>query len=109
MPKTVTVSEAKNRLSSMLQWAVDNRDVVVVESHGEPKAVILPYGEYEEFVTFRELARRREAFRQLEELADRIHARNADLTPEEVEQLADEISRETIQRMIDQGKVTFQA
>lgn len=56
-----------------------------------------------------EQIRRREALQQLEELADRIHARNADLTPEEVEQLADEISRETIQRMIDQGKVTFQA
>ncbi|WP_374689749.1 type II toxin-antitoxin system Phd/YefM family antitoxin [Promineifilum sp.] len=109
MPKTVTVSEAKNKLSSMLQWAVDNRDEVVVESHGEPKAVILPYGEYEEFLTFREQARRREAFRQLEELAERVRARNADLTTEEAEQLADEITRETIQRMVDEGKVIFQS
>ena len=39
----------------------------------------------------------------------RVHARNADLTPEEAEELADEISRETIQRLIDQGRVVFQS
>ena len=44
-----------------------------------------------------------------EELAEAIRLRNADLTPEEVEELADEISRETIQRMTDEGKVIFQS
>jgi hypothetical protein len=51
--------------------------------------------------------RRREVLRQLEALAEEIWARNADLTPEEVEQLADEISREAIQRMVDEGKIVF--
>lgn len=51
---------------------------------------------------------RREAFEQLEALAERVRARNADLTAEEAEQLADEITRDAIQRMIDEGKVIFQ-
>ena len=109
MPRTISVSEAKNQLSAVLDWAVENDEEVVIESRGEPKVVILTYTEHQAFLAMREHARRREAFRELEELAEAIRLRNADLTPEEVEELADEISRETIQRMTDEGKVIFQS
>jgi prevent-host-death family protein len=109
MPKTISVSEAKNKLSAMLQWAVEHGDEVVVESRGEPKAVILPYGEYEELLALREAARRREALRQLEALAAQVQERNADLSVQEAEQLADEISRATIERMAREGKIRFQS
>jgi len=46
---TISVSEAKNKLSALLKWAVENQDEVVIESRGRPKAVILPYAEYEVF------------------------------------------------------------
>lgn len=109
MPKTISVSEAKNQLSAVLDWAVENGDEVVIESRGEPKVAILSYAEYQEFLAFKEQARRKEALRQLEELAERMWARNADLSDEEVEELAEEISQETIQRMIKEGKVRFQS
>jgi len=96
MPKTISVSEAKNQLSAVLDWAVENGDEVVIESRGEPKVAILSYAEYQEFLAFREQARRKEALRQLEELAERMWAQNADLSDEEVEELAEEISQETI-------------
>ena len=108
MPKTVSVSEAKNQLSAVMDWAVDNGDEVVIESRGKPKVAILSYGAYQEFLALREQARRREAFRQLEELAEQMSARNADLSAEEVEQLADEITRETLERMEAEGKIKFQ-
>ena len=108
MSKKVSVSAARKSLSSILQWIVDSSEVVTVESRGKPKVAILSYTEYQEFLAFREQARRKEALRQLQELMERMWARNADLTPDEVEQLADEISRETIQRMIDEGKIFFQ-
>lgn len=109
MPKTVSVSEAKNQLSAVLDWVVENGSEVVIESRGEPKVAILSYAEYQEFLAFREQARRREALRQLEELARRMQARNADLSAEEVEQLADELTRETLQRMEAEGKISFQS
>lgn len=109
MPKTVSVSEAKNQLSAVMDWAVENSDEVVIESRGEPKVVILSFAEYQEFRAFREKERRREALRQLEELAERMWARNSDLSDEEVEELAEEISQETIQRMVKEGKVRFQS
>lgn len=52
---------------------------------------------------------RREAFKQLAVLAEEIWARNADLAPDEAEELADEISRDAMQRIIDKGKVVFQS
>ncbi|MEZ4517611.1 MAG: type II toxin-antitoxin system Phd/YefM family antitoxin [Chloroflexota bacterium] len=55
MPKTISVSEAKNRLSAILEWAVEHEDEVVVESRGEPKAVIMAYGEYEALLDLRVL------------------------------------------------------
>ncbi len=109
MPKTVSVSEAKNQLSAVMEWAVESGEEVIIESRGEPKVAILSYAEYQEFLALREQARRREVFQQLEELAKKVRARNADLTTEEAEQLADEISRETIQRMVNEGKITFQS
>jgi prevent-host-death family protein len=109
MPKTVSVSEAKNQLSAVIDWAVQHSDEVVIESRGEPKVAILSYAEYQEFLALREQARRRESLRQLEELAERIWAQNSDLSDQEVEELAEEISQETIQRMIKEGKVRFQS
>ena len=71
--------------------------------------MILSYSEYKEFLALREQARRQAAFRELELLAERMWARNADMSAEEVEQLAEEISQETIQRMVKEGKVRFQS
>ncbi|KPK05222.1 MAG: hypothetical protein AMJ56_16230 [Anaerolineae bacterium SG8_19] len=107
MPKTISVTEAKNKLSAMLDWAIDNQDGVVVESRGQPKAVILPYAEYEAYLSMREREQRRAALQRLEELAAIVQAQNQDLSPEETEQLAEEITRETIERMVEEGKVSF--
>lgn len=109
MPRTVSVSEAKNQLSAVLDWVVENGHEVVIESRGEPKVAILSYAEYREFLAFREQTRRKNALRQLEELAQRMQARNADLSAKEVEQLADEITSETLQRMEAEGQISFQS
>lgn len=108
MTRTISVSEAKNTLSAVLEWAVENDDNVVIESRGEPKAAILPYDEYEEYLALKEEARRRDALQQLRELSEQIWAATSDLSDEEVDQLAEEITQETFQRMIREGKVRFQ-
>lgn len=107
MPKTISVSEAKNKLSAMLDWAVANQDEVIIASRGTPKAVILSYEEYEAVAALREKARRQAALKRMQTLAATIQARNQDLSPEEANQLADEISRETVDRMAEEGQITF--
>ena len=107
MPKTVSVSEAKNKLSAMLRWAVENQDEVVVESHGQPRAVIVPYAEYEMFKQLREREQRKAILERLQKLAEANQALNQDLSAEEAEDLAEEVTRETIDRMETEGKVSF--
>ena len=45
MAKTVTASDAKNRLGSIMDWAVDNDDEVVIEKRGEPRVVMMPFSQ----------------------------------------------------------------
>ena len=47
MAKVVSTTEAKNKLTSLVAWAAEHQDVVIVESHGRPRAVILSFAEYE--------------------------------------------------------------
>ena len=107
MPKTVSVSEAKNNLSAMLKWAVENQDEVVVESRGRPKAVIMPYAEYEIVQSLREKERRHAALQRMQELAAANQELNQDLTPEEAENLADEVTRKAVERLAAEDKVSF--
>lgn len=107
MTKTISVSEAKNKLSAMLDWTVENREEIIVESRGQPKAVILAYEEYEAVAELREKLRRQAVWERMQELAAAVQARNQDLSPEEADQVADAITRETINRMVNEGKVSF--
>lgn len=109
MSKIVSASEAKNKFSALVQWATKHQDDVIVQSHGQPKAVIMSYVEYEALVALKEDARRQEALRRLEEIAGRIQALNQDLSEEEAESLASKLSRETIERMEKKGQVQFQS
>ena len=109
MTRTISVSEAKNTLSAVLEWAVENDDGIVIQSRGEPKAVIVPYANYAGYLALEEQARRQAALRELKQLAEEIWARNADLTDPEVDQLAEEITQETFQRMLDEGKIQFES
>jgi prevent-host-death family protein len=108
MPKNISVSEAKNIFSAMLRWAEKSLDEVIIESHGQPKAAIVTYAEYEIFQMLREKERRQKAIERLQALAAENQSLNQELTSAEAKALADEITRETIERMVKEGKVSFQ-
>lgn len=108
MARTISATEAKAKLSALINWAIENKDEVVVESCGMPKAVILPNESYEQFNELREQARRRQLLVQLKELAAQIQARNQDLTARSANELADRFSREVIEEMVKEGKINYQ-
>jgi prevent-host-death family protein len=107
MARTISATEAKAKLSSLINWAIKNKDEVVVESHGRPTAVILPYETYEQFNELREQASRRQLLVRLEELAVQVQARNQDLTTEATDDLADRFSREVVTEMVEEGKINY--
>jgi prevent-host-death family protein len=107
MARTISATEAKAKLSALINWAIKNQDEVVVESRGTPKTVILPYEAYEQFNELRERERRRQLLAQLEELAARVQARNRDLTADAADELADRFTREVIEEMVEEGKINY--
>jgi len=103
----ISTSEAKAKLSNFLQQVVNNREEVIIQKHGDPQAVLIPYSEYEQFNVWREQARRRQALAELQKLADEIHSRNQDLSPAKADELADRFTREVIEDMIAEGKIKY--
>lgn len=108
VPKTISASEAKNSLGAMIDWAVENEDEVIVESRGKPKAVIMPFGEYEKYQQLREQVRRRAVLARLEKLAKTTGAQNQDLSAEAADNLADQFTRKVIAEMIAEGKIGYE-
>ncbi len=109
MTKTVTASEAKNRLGALIRWALSHKQEVIVKSRGEPKVVIMPYPAYQAVVEMREQARREQALDQLKKLRRQVQARNQDLTEAQASQLADRLTRETVEEMVQEDKIHHQA
>ncbi|MBI3942896.1 MAG: type II toxin-antitoxin system Phd/YefM family antitoxin [Chloroflexi bacterium] len=107
MSKTISATEAKNKLGSLISWVLEHEDEVIVESRGEPKVVIVPFAEYEAFKQVKEQARRQEALARLEALREQVSARNQDLTPEAGDALADRFSREFVEDLAKKGKIRF--
>jgi prevent-host-death family protein len=108
MPKTVSATDVKNKLGSVVSWVLQNQDEIIVESRGAPTVVIMPYAEYEKVKDLRARDDRRQALEQLRSLRDRVLARNQDLDPEEADALADRFSREIVEEMVENGKIRFE-
>lgn len=109
MAKAVSTTEAKNKLTALIAWVRANQDEVIVESHGEPRAVIMSYEAYEKLQVLREQQRRREALDTLRQLRAEVRARNQDIdTEEQALAIADRLVREVVDDMVTEGKITFE-
>ena len=109
MPKTVTTSEANNTLGSLVGWVVENEDEVIVESQGEPRAVIMSFDAYEELRVLKEQQRRQAALEQLRQIRDRVQARHPNIeSEEEAMALAERLVSDVIDDMAAEGKIVFE-
>jgi prevent-host-death family protein len=108
-PRTRTVSsnEAKQHWGAMMKAASEG-EAVIVESHGQPKAVVISPEAFEELRQARERQRREEAMRLLQEIEASYDGRNDDLTEEQVEEIAvragREINRSVAERLIERSR-----
>lgn len=108
MPRTVSASEAKTKFGSIVDWAAESQDDVIVESHGQPKVVIISFEEYQQVLKLREDARRQSALLRLRNLRDQVRARNQDVDEEQAASLAGRFSQEVVAEMANEGKVLYQ-
>jgi hypothetical protein len=71
-------------------------------------AVLLSYEVYQDLQTLREAARRQEALAQLRALAQEVQEKNRELTPSERADLADELTREAVDSLVEKGRIHFE-
>jgi prevent-host-death family protein len=107
-PKTISASEAQNKFGAVVSWVLDNQREVVIESRGEPKIVMMPFDRYEETQQMREQKRRAEALAKLRQLRNRVSARFKDLSQEEIDRFADEVSRDAVRSLVKKGVIRFE-
>ncbi len=106
--KAVSVSEAREQFSSFINWIAQNQDDVIIQKRGQAKAVLIPYIDYRLLQTAREQQRKKEAIAELKQIAQEVRSRNQTMTPDEAEQIADEVTREAIASLMAQEKVVFE-
>ena len=83
MPKTISLSEAKARLSEIVKKVGDARDVYTISRGGKPAGVLLSVEEYESLLETLEILSDPEAMAALKE-ARREEKKGRLLTHEEV-------------------------
>lgn len=105
--KTVSATEAKNRLGTLINEVADGNGAVTIEHHGRPRVVVVSAEEWAEVSEMRERMRRHEAWQQLMALAREVRARNADLSQEEADALADEIADEAMDRVVARARLRW--
>jgi prevent-host-death family protein len=108
MPRRVSASEAKMRFGAIAEWAAESQDDVIVESHGQPKVVIISFEEYQRLVVLREEARRQDALQRLQALRDKVRARNPEMDEQQAASLAERFTREVVAELADEGKLRYQ-
>jgi len=108
MPKAVSTREAKDKLSSLIGWVRENADEVIVENHGQPRAVIMSFAEYQKIRALKEQQHRHEALHTLRRLRSEVRERNQDLTEEQAEEIAERFTCEVIDDMAAEGTIRFE-
>jgi antitoxin YefM len=83
MPKTISLSEAKARLSEIVKKVGDTRDVYTISRGGKPAGVLLSVEEYESLLETLEILSDPEALAALRE-ARKEEKKGEFLTHEEV-------------------------
>lgn len=106
--KTASVSETRQQLSSFLRLVKKSDEDVLIQSRGKAEAVIIPFKDYKLLQEAREHRRRRQAIEELKQIAREVGASNQNMSPEDAEKIADQVTREAVHSLIDQGKVIFQ-
>ncbi len=99
--KTVSATEAKNRLGALIGDVADGNGSVMIEHHGRPRAVIISAADWANVSEMKERISRFEAWEEIRNLAAEARERNAGLSDIEADAIVDELTDEAKQRVAE--------
>jgi|GEM_PF-645974 len=105
---TVTATDAKNNLGSLIGKVALHGESIIVERQGKPRAAIISMDEYRQFRLLQEQERRREAIATIRRIRDEVSERNKDLTPEQIEAFANSVTNDAMNNLIVKRGITFE-
>jgi prevent-host-death family protein len=108
MSRIVSATDAKSSFGSLLDWAGETGDPVIVERRGRPVGVILSFEAFEDMREQQEHLRREQAWEKWRQLEKRLAKRPPELTEEEAERIAEQAGRDMMESLIRKGKVRFE-
>lgn len=85
--RTISATEAKNRLGTYLKYVSEDGEAVIVENRHEPSAVIISFQEYEQLRDAQKTLARQRRLEALDRIVAKQAERNADLSEEGAESL----------------------
>lgn len=97
--KTASISQTRQNLSNFLTLVKDNQQDIIIQNRGEAEAVMIPFADYGLLQEARERKRRQQAIAELRQIAQMVGERNASLSTEDAQKIADEITREAIHNL----------
>ena len=104
---TMPAEEAEAHIAEVLARVEAEGEAVVLERGGEPRAAIVSIEAYRELRELHE-RRRREAFRRVQEVAERTAPAFVELSDQEIEEMADAVTREAIDNILARGEFRFE-
>ncbi|MBA2755303.1 MAG: hypothetical protein H0U40_12725 [Chloroflexia bacterium] len=108
MIRTLSIDDPTLRWDSLIDQINEQGDEVIIEDSEKRNVVVISMAAYEETQMLRERARQAELLERLRALEERIGDRNADLSEEQVMELANRFSREMIDDLAAEGKLVFE-
>jgi len=104
---TASVSETRQQLSQFLRQ-IRSGGEVVIQNRGEAEGVLISTADYALLQAARLREQRQAAFDKLKRLAEERAPYNAHLSEDEVEAIADEVTRSAIDALVAKGAIRFQ-
>jgi prevent-host-death family protein len=108
MVRTISATEAKVNFGAVTQRVIDDGEPVVVENHGQPRVAIVPVENLDRLAELEKQERQRVALARIRTLQEKIAARNQDLTSEEADAIADQLTRAALDSLIAKGTLRFE-
>ena len=103
MARTVTATEAKNRLGALMNQVIESNEPVIIELRGRPRIAMITTDRLNEIERVEWEQRHARALAALDEIERSYDGRNDDLTEEEAMELAVEVTREVRREMRESG------
>jgi prevent-host-death family protein len=104
----VSATDAKNNFGTLLAEVAENGEAVVVERQGKPRAAIISIADYRRFRRLEQAERRREAAEALRRLRDEVSERNKDMTPEQIEEFAQQVRSDIAKGLMEKGLIRYE-